>query len=264
MIAAALVLWALAADPRSPAADAPPLFLATSVRVHLHASDELEPDYLRALARKNVTLWLSTRSNTLRASTLETINKFSDAWVSLRAPVSEADAHQLDKLPRAGLWLEVKDLDGARRLLGPRRLALRLQGPLDLPLFQKLQQLRPTETLWHAAPDVDLLSWGLFRQLPNRKILARSAVELWPTPCPARPLSGEPTIQTQLQGLLKLSGRSFPCGAGPRIEVPLDTERDVLQGLLVREPSAELVIEVGEDPRAVTKARRLLDDLGLK
>ena len=46
--------------------------------------------------------------------------------------------------------------------------------------------------------------------------------------------------------------------------MPLDVDRAVLQSLLVREPSTELVIELGDDPRMVSKARRLLDDLGLK
>ena len=253
MIAAALLLL-LAADP-------PAIFLATSVRVHLHASEELDPDYLRALARKNVTLWLSTRTNTL-TSTLETINKFGDSWIALRAPVSESDARQLNKVPRAGLWIDVKDLDGARRVLGPRRLAISLHGALDAALFDKLQKLRPAETIWRAPVDLDLLSYGLFRQLPGRKVLVRSTAELSPVDCPAAPGDGEPTLQARLEAVLK--ERGFPCGRGPRVEIPLEADRAVLESLLVREPSTELVIELGDDPRMVSKARRLLDDLGLK
>ena len=261
MIALTLLGVVLAADPKP--AEAPSIFLATSVRVHLRASEELEPDHLRALARKNVTLWLSTRSNTLRASTLETINKFGEAWIALRAPVRESDARQLSKVPRAGLWIDAKDLDGARRVLGPRRLAINLHGPLDGALFEKLQKLRPAETIWRAPPEVDLLSWGLFRQLPGRKVLARSSAEPWPVQCPADPPDGEPTVQASV-ATLGATGQGFPCGRGPRVEVPLDVERAMLQRLLVKEPSTELVIEIGEDPRLVSKARRLLDDLDLK
>ena len=261
MIAGPLLLLLLAAEP---APEPPPIFLATSIRVHLHASEELDPDYLRALARKNVTLWLSTRTNTLRASTLETINKFGDAWIALRAPVREADARQLGKVPSAGLWIDVKDLDGSRRVLGPRRLAINLSGALDAVLFEKLQKLRPAETIWRAPPEVDLLSWGLFRQLPGRKVLIRSASELWPVDCPLDPAASEPTLQAEVGAGAKIAGRGFPCGRGPRIEVPLDVDRAVLQRLLVREPSTELVITLGDDPRMVSKARRLLDDLGLK
>jgi hypothetical protein len=264
VIAGPLLLVLLAADPKAPPAEAPPIFLATSVRVHLRASEELDPDYLRALARKNVTLWLSTRTNTLRASTLETINKFGEVWIALRAPVRESDARQLSKVPKAGLWIDAKDLDGARRVLGPRRLAINLQGALDVALFEKLQRLRPAETFWRAPAEVDLLSWGLFRQLPGRKVLARSGAESSPPACPADPGDGEPTLQAPVDSVVKGALPSFPCGRGPRIEVPLDVDRALLQSLLVREPSTELVIDIGEDPRLVSKARRLLDDLGLK
>ena len=268
-----LVCLLLAAEPRAP--EAPAAFVATHVRVHLRASEELDPDYLRALARRNVTLWLSTRTNTLRASTLETINKFGEAWVAMRAPVRESDALQLSKVPTAGLWLDVKDLDGARRVLGPRRLALELTGPLDAALFEKLRKVRAAETIWRAPAELDLLSWGLFRQLPGRKVLVRATVE---APCPSGPSASEPTVQTKLEAVLAVlrsnvsqrdagearATAAFPCGRGPRIQVPLDVDRALLHELFVREPSAELVIELGEDPRAVSRARRLLDDLGLK
>ena len=178
--------------------------------------------------------------------------------------MQEADARQLSKVPRAGLWIDAKDLDGARRVLGPRRLAINLQGPLDSALFETHSRLRPAETLWHAPAEVDLLSWGFFRQLPGRKILARGGAEPWPVECPADPGDGEPTVQTQLQAAVRAPARVFPCGRGPRIEIPLDADRAGLQSLLVREPSTELVIVLGDDPRLVSKARRLLDDLGLK
>ncbi len=257
MIAWALIAALLASEPPP---DTAPVFLATSVRVHLHASEELDPDYLRAFARKNVVLWLSTRTNTLRASTLESIAKFDDAWIFLRAPVRDSDARQLSKVPRAGLWLDFNDLDGARRVLGPRRLAINLIGPLDEATFDKLQSLRPAETSWAAPVLVDLLSWSLFRQLPGRKILLRNPGEPLPADCPENPGTGEPTLQSRSG----LNPGGFPCGRGPRIEVPWDIDRTVLKGLLVREPSTELVVRLGDDPRMVSKVRRLLDDLGLK
>jgi hypothetical protein len=71
-------------------------------------------------------------------------------------------------------------------------------------------------------------------------------------------------LQARVDRVLATAGRGFPCGRGPRIEVPLDVDRAMLQSLLVREPSTELVIDLGDDPRSVSKARRLLDDLGLK
>lgn len=248
---APLLALTLAADPS--------VLLAPSVRVHLKASEEIAPDHLRALARKNVTLWLTTRSNTLRASTLETVNRFGDAWIFFRAPVTEADAAQLTKMPRAGVAIDAADLDRAHRVLGPRRLAITLRGPLDAALAARLAKARPDETLWRAPAELDLLSWGLFRQLPGRKLLVRAPTERWPADCPADPGSSEPA----LQGSPAAAEEGFPCGRGPRIEVPLDVDRAVLQRLLVKDPSTELFIELGDDPRLISKARRLLDDLGL-
>ena len=42
-------------------------------RMHVEASEELDPDRLRALARPEVVLWVRTRSNGLRRSTAETL-----------------------------------------------------------------------------------------------------------------------------------------------------------------------------------------------
>ena len=257
VIAALLLL--LAADPPAPQAT-----LTLGTRIHLHASEELDPDLLRPLARKNVTLWLSTRSNTLRGSTLDTINRFGEAWLAFRAPVLEAEAHQLAKVPTAGLWIDASDLDGARRLLGPRRLAVKLSGPLDPALAEKLRKLRISELSWAAPAEVDLLSWGLFRQLPGRKVLRRKADELWPLKCPPSPSASEPTMEVAIEALATGAGRAFPCGRAPRVLVPLTVEVSTVQALLALEPSAELVLEVGEDPLKASKARRLLDALGFK
>ena len=259
MSIAALTLLLLAADP---AATVPDTLYALHTRVHVRANEELDSDHLRVLARKNVTLWLSTRTNSLRASTLESINRFGEAWISLRAPVDEADARQLNKVATAGIWLETKDLDGARRVLGPRKLALKLSGPLEAALAEKLKKLRPSEISWVAPAQVDLLSWSLFRALPGRKLLLRGTDELWPTQCPANPSSSEPTMQVGLESAEKLLEGAFPCGRAPRIEVPLTVDRAAVQALLVREPSVELVIDVGDDPLKASKAKRLLDALG--
>jgi hypothetical protein len=251
---ASLLLSVLVAQP-SPF---PEQLAPINARVHLRASEDLDPDRLRSLARKNVTLWLSTRTNTLRASTLETLNRFGETWISLHAPVGEADARQLSKVPTAGLWLDASDLDGARRVLGPRRLAIKLRGPLDEAMVQRLRKLRPSEIVWAATGEIDLLSWGLFRQLPGRKLLVRDPSQAWPVSCPPNPPRSEPALQTGLGSL------GFPCGKGPRLELPLETEPQAIQMLLVREPSTELIFDVGEDSAKASRVRRLLDDLGVK
>jgi hypothetical protein len=47
------------------------------------------------------------------------------------------------------------------------------------------------------------------------------------------------------------------------VVVPVDVDRWLLQSLLVRDPSVELVIEVGDDPDRATRARLLLESLGV-
>jgi hypothetical protein len=56
---------------------------------------------------------------------------------------------------------------------------------------------------------------------------------------------------------------AFPCGKGARIRASADTEAWVVQSVHVRDPSAELELEVGADLAKVRKARQLFDALGL-
>ena len=53
-------------------------------RVAVMASDEIDADRLRALARPEVVLWLRTRSNGLRRSTTETLQLAESAFVQVR------------------------------------------------------------------------------------------------------------------------------------------------------------------------------------
>lgn len=91
----ALSTAALAQDQRPVPAGSPDALIGRSVPVHVVASEELEPDVLRALARPGVTLWLTTRSNTLRESTLDTLNRFEASWVQLRLPLAHVDGAAL-------------------------------------------------------------------------------------------------------------------------------------------------------------------------
>src|SRR5437879_653198 len=73
---------------------------APSLAVHVLAHEDLDPDRLRSLARPRVTLWLSTGSNVLRASTLDNLRRFESAYVALRAPITESQARSFEKIPR--------------------------------------------------------------------------------------------------------------------------------------------------------------------
>jgi len=75
------------------------------VRVHVQASEELDPDRLRALARPDVVLWLRTRSNGLRRSTAETLRLAGSALVEVEGTFTEELASRLRVLrPVAIRW----------------------------------------------------------------------------------------------------------------------------------------------------------------
>ena len=136
---------ALAQDQRPLPRGSPEVFVATLPRVHVRVHEELDADRLRELARPGVTLWLSTRSNTLRASMVENVARFDSAWVQLRWPLKPVDANVFSKLPKAGAWLEPEGLPMASRF---RRVAISLKGPLDEALLAKVSAARPAELRW--------------------------------------------------------------------------------------------------------------------
>ncbi len=250
---------ASAQDQRPLPRGAPEVFVATSPRVHVRAHEELEPDRLRELARPGVTLWLSTRSNTLRASTVENVARFDTAWVQLRTPLKPVDSNVFSKLPAAGAWLEPASLSLAGRL---RRLVVSVKGPLDEALVAKVIAARPAEVRWSPEGEIDLLTWGQFRRLPGRRVIVGSAQTLLPVKCEARTAS-DPSMELHVASLLAISSDVFPCGMGTRVVVQPEVETWLLQSLLVRDPSVELVIEVGSDPKRALGARALLERLQL-
>ncbi len=226
-------------------------------RIHLIVSEDLDPDRLRGLARSGVVLWLKTRSNALRESTVENLARFSDAYVQLRPPLSEHGALQLRRAPSTGIWLSDLDLGGAGlHRVGPRRLAVQISGALTEDRAAKVKASRAAHAIWDPPTDVDLLSWSRFEQLPGRRLVklvgavgcagtsARwvDATSLKPTPEPWQ----------------------RPCGPGARVRVRADVSDELLRWLYRSDPSIELEVEIGSDERAAREARSLLDRLGGK
>lgn len=255
-----LVVALLAADPTP--APAPKGLPPGAVRVHLRAHEDLDSDHLRLLSRPGVVLWLSTRSNTLRDSTLETLRAFEQVWVELRAPWRPSDLAQLERLPKAGLWLRV---EGAVPKLArpPRPIAVALRGPLGPELEASLATLRPAWLEWRAGAELDLMQWARFRQLPGRKLLERLPGEPTLQPCPDVPGPNEPALEVKVASVEAFSAETFPCGRGPLLQLEPETSPAVVQSLLVKSPSAELSIAVGADQRRSVATRKLLDQLGV-
>lgn len=254
-------LTAFAQNQRPVHSESPDVIVGRSVRVHVIASEDLEPDVLRALARPQVVLWLTTRSNTLRESTLETLNRFESSFVQLRAPISAVDGKALKKSPRAGLWLSLDDPSGVAAVRGSRPLALDVTGTVDDVKHGWLLAQKPTFLRWAPGESIDLLEWSRFKTLPGRKTVVLTPGLLLPRDCATRD-PAEPSAELHVATLLAVSAGVFPCGAGTRVEVPPDVEPWLLKSLIVRDPSVELVVRVGDDVRKVGRARGLLELLG--
>jgi hypothetical protein len=262
-----LALWALSAHAQVLAPlpkGAPGELTAPALKVHVIADEALGPDRLRSFARPNVSLWLRAGTNTLKDSTLEHLARFDEAWVALKPPLSDVDARQLMKAPKAGLWLEAGALEPRllAKLPGARRLAVTLEGPLDEAVVERLTSARVSFLSWRPKAPIDVLSWGLFRALPGKKVLVAPPAQLLAVKCPARS-AAEPSLELDVATLLAMSSDVFPCSAGTRVVVRADADAWLVQSLLVREPSVELVLDVRADGDAGQKAAKLLDALAL-
>lgn len=247
MSAAAAVLVLLLAQ-----APAPTELVLTGYRLHLVVDESVAADTLRALAGSGTVLWLRTRSNTLRDSTIEALALFPEAYVQLRTPLTEEHIRQLRKAPRVGAWLEAQTLTGpGLHWLGPRRSAVEIRGALDTELIRRLRALRPSWIIWMpGASDVSLEAWGSFAQLPGRKLLSLAGA--MGSLCPELPWRGAlATVSLRAEeGTV-----AETCGLGRRVVMRGFPEDTALVSLLSRDPSAELEVEAGPGERELARAR---------
>jgi hypothetical protein len=257
-LSALLALSARAQDQRPLPAGAPGSLVAPALRVAVDVSEELDPDRLRDLARRGVVAWVRTRSNTLRDSTLENLARFDGAFVEVRAPLGARDAAALGRLTRVGGWISLEEAPALGAL---RRVAVTVEGKLGAAQLARLARLRPALVQWRPEDALDLLQWSLFRQVPGRRVLVAPAGALLPVRCEAR-RGSEPALELHLAQLLALSSDIFPCGLGTRVLLPPATDPWLVQSLVVRDPSVELVLLVGADAAAAVEARQLLIALG--
>ncbi len=234
-----------------------PTALTVVPRVHVRASENVDVDLLGALAKPGVTLWLTTSSNTLKASYVERLARFDAVWIRVHAPLKPVDARVWSKLPRAGAWVDLKTLSEVKKLPGARRVAVSLDGELGDEQLATLRATRVDEVRWSPPGEVDLLRWGQFSQLTGRRVLVTPSKESWAVTCERR--SG-PSVELHLSSLLAASSEVFPCGSGMRVVVPENADDWLLHSLVLREPTVELVLEVPDDERA-RGARGLVERL---
>ncbi|MBZ4418641.1 hypothetical protein [Myxococcus sp. RHSTA-1-4] len=173
MTAVAVLLAALLAQ--APSGPGPEGLTLPGYRLHLVVDESVDADTLRALAGGGTVLWLRTRSNMLRDSTVEAVALFPEAYVLFRPPLLEAHAEQLRRAPRAGAWVDAGTLGkgaGWHHRLGPRPVAVDVRGPLDAEVARRVAALRPARVTWMPGEtDATLAGWGELAQLPGAKVL---------------------------------------------------------------------------------------------
>jgi hypothetical protein len=209
-------------------------------RVHVFASEELPVDALRSLVRPGVTLWLQTRSNMLRGSTLDTLRRAESAWVQLRPPLVRAHWEQLVKLPGVGVWVEAAALgDRGLERRGPHRLAVEVGAPVPL---QTLRSAKPALVRWKIP-----VSARVATQVPGMR-------HLWEGLAPGEVCTeADPTLKLRVD-----APWAAQCGHGVLAQV-VRAEPAPLRALFVAQPAAELVVEVRDSEAAARGAATLLD-----
>jgi hypothetical protein len=250
---------AVAADP----SDLPPAGVVGPLPVvHLFASEDLSPDALGALARPEVVLWLATRSNTLRASTVARLARFRESYVQLHSPIKTQDWAQLEAVPRAGVWLSAEAATEPTLFrAGARRRALSLRGPLDASALKAVAAARPVRIRWEPGDPPNLEAWSRFAQLPCARVL------VWDGPLgqfsDGCPVSGRPAgliLWADSPRLAAPAALARACGWPLAVRLPGQVGSEWLAGLIGKYPQLDLELEASDDG-AATAARGFLDTL---
>jgi len=218
---------------------APADFVLLGYRVHVFASEDLEPDALRRLVRPGVTLWLQTRSNMLRASTVDTLRRAEVAWVQVRPPVLRVHWDQLGKVPRVGAWVDARHVGGAGMVRrGAHPLALEVNGPTPPEV---LVRARPLATVFRLP-----ISAEQARLVPGERLL-------WGG------LQGGCAAEPQLKVRLDAPWRPA-CGHGVLAQLTRVQVAE-LKALYAAQPGVELAVEVADSEAAASGVAALLDAL---
>lgn len=263
--------------------------------IHVRASEQFSVDALNLLVHPRVVLWLETDSNSVKASTWDVLRRFDSAYVRLRAPVLLQHVRDLARHPQVGVFADAAVLfsplgspskagavvksdcqfdagdercsgsmsrrndEAVFRRLGARPVVLQVEGALDENVFEQISHARPRWVHWKSPKNVDLLSYGFFRQMPGRALVSFEPERMVPFVCDGRP--NPPSLKVHLATLLALPTPVFPCGANSVVTIDPQIDRWLLQSLLAANPGIELEINVGRDELALKNAAALLEEL---
>lgn len=228
---------------------------ALTVRAHIWAHEDLDPDALRALGTApGATLWLSTRANALRESTLDTLAKTPRAFVQVRAPFNASLREQLKRAGHAGLHVELEALraQGLDVVRGSRPLAVTVRATLDEATIELLNTARPQVVLWRPSLAPDLLALSLARQVPGSLWLYWPDPETAPVGCTAQ------LGVTVVMPLKKGSTVDPSCARQRQFVLPARTADEDLRTLALTIPSAEVSFEIAEDVAGAYTLKKLL------
>ncbi|MGZ3445714.1 MAG: hypothetical protein ACXWLG_09595 [Myxococcaceae bacterium] len=223
------------------------------LRVHVVASEALDADRLRGLARPEVVLWVRTRSNGLRRSTAETLQLAGSAFVEVRPPLGAPALAAF--VGRVGPWIAEHGVDVARvRRWSPGQLAVDVEGPFTEELAARVRVMRPVAVRWSRGGSPERGEWLRAR--------AFSGVEL--SGLGALPVDCE-TVPERTWVRVRVALASVPaegiCGLPLRVEVPAGVDAGDVHRLLLVHPDADLLVDVGEEIARADAARRWIEQL---
>jgi hypothetical protein len=227
------------------AAASPTSIALPAYQAHVFASEELGPDALRKLIRPGVTLWLDTKTNMLRESTLEVLRaNRGRAFVKLKAPLVDAHQRRFATLP-SGVWVDGAELDKlSLHWIGSRPIAIELNGEGTPAQWSAIRAARPVLIFW-AKPGCRPQAWAA------AKAMKSIIVTVDTTPCE---LSGAP-VSASYRGMAPSTERA------PFIWIRPDAAPARVRDLYVRAPATQLLLSVGDRAADVRKVSALLDAL---
>ncbi|RJS19732.1 hypothetical protein DRW03_22225 [Corallococcus sp. H22C18031201] len=273
---AALVVAAMLAQSPGPRALA-----LSGYRLHLRVSESVAPERLRALAASGTVLWLRTRSNMLRDSTMDAVARFPEAYIELRPPLRDAQVQQFRHAPRAGVWLDAAVATGDWYRLGPRPVAVDIRGGLEAEQATRIAALRPKRVTWmpRTRDEATLAAWGELVWLPGVKVVdlsqvapkgppeaalvAPEAARTAASPVPAEWWAGLRGAWAKV-AWLEGQGAARPppsWGLGRRVRVQGLPDDEALVALFSQTPGVELELDVSDDAQSLETARAWVERL---